>query len=108
VPAREVTIRPEVTGRVVRQNPALEPGGVLLEGDELIGIDDTDYQLALNEQTSAFENANYEQAIERGRQVVAEREWEQLKGEFESLDANPALVLREPHLRRTEALIASA
>ena len=45
VPARRVTIKPEVGGRVVAQHEALVPGGFIAEGEELIRIDPADYQL---------------------------------------------------------------
>lgn len=108
IPAREVMIKPEVAGRVVRCHPELVPGGHIAEGEELFGIEADTYRLALTEQEAALEEARFELEVERGRQVVAQREWQELKDDLSDADTNQALVLREPHLRRTQALIRKA
>jgi RND family efflux transporter MFP subunit len=108
IPARQVTIKPEVEGRVVRAHPSLVPGGYIPQGAELLGIDRASYELALTEQEAALQEATFELEVERGRQIVAEREWEQLKNDLQDTDINQALVLRQPHLKRAEALIRKA
>lgn len=108
IPARQVVMRPEVRGRVIRQHPALVPGGYLPAGAELIQIDPAEYELALTEHQTALEEARFELDLEKGRQVVAAREWGLLENELMAGDVNRALVLREPHLRRTEAMLRKA
>jgi len=108
IPARQATIKPQVDGLIVRHHPALEPGGHLPAGTEVIGIEESDYELALTAEQSEFEEARYEFEIEKGRQVVAEREWRILSSELPEGEVNRSLVLREPHLRRTEALLLKA
>lgn len=108
VPAREVVMKPEVRGRVVRHHPALVPGGRVTEGEELIGIDPADYELALTAAEAVRAEAEFELEVEKGRQVVASREWRLLEKELPDDEVNRGLVLREPHLRRTEAMIRKA
>lgn len=108
IPSRELELRPEVQGRVVAHHEALVPGGYLPAGTELLRIDPADYELALQEATAALEEAEFELAVERGRQVVASREWRLLEKDLEQREANRSLVLRQPHLRRAEALVAKA
>jgi len=108
VPVREVVIRPEVRGRVIRQHAALAPGGFLEAGDELIRIDPSDYEHAVVERETQLAEAQYELDVERGRQVVASRELSLLEGDLPEEETNRSLVLREPHLRRAEALIRKA
>lgn len=108
VPARKVVIKPEVRGRIVRMHEALVPGGFIRAGEEVFGIDPSDYQLALNVEQHAYEEARFELELEKGRQVIAEREWRLLESDLAGSEVNRALVLREPHLRRTEAMIAKA
>lgn len=108
IPARQVVVMPEVRGRVVRQHRALVPGGRIPEGEELVAIDRSDYELDLVARQAALEEAQFALEVERGRQVVASREWSLLEKEVPDGDANRSLVLREPHLRRAEALVASA
>lgn len=108
IPAEKVTIKPQVGGRIIRYHESLVPGGFIRKGEELIGIDPSDYQLDLAEQESALEQARFEQAVEEGRQVVAQREWQLLEGDLSNSEVNRSLVLREPHLRRTEAMMRAA
>lgn len=108
VPARRVTIKPQVGGQVIRYHDALIPGGFIQKGEELVAIDPSDYELELEEHESALEEALFELAVEKGRQVVAQREWELLESDLMESEVNQSLVLREPHLRKTEAMIRSA
>jgi len=96
VPVRQVEIRPEVTGRVLRVHPNLTAGGVLAEGDELIALDDTDYQLALRERRAELTEAKVEVTLEGGRRTVARREWETFSDELDAGIRDASLALREP------------
>jgi RND family efflux transporter MFP subunit len=108
IPAREVSMRPQVSGRVISQNDSLVPGGELKEGEELVRIDPADYELMLTEKTADLEDAKFEHEVEMGRQIIAKREWEQLRKDLPEADMNPALALREPQLRKTEAMLTKA
>ncbi|WP_411826464.1 efflux RND transporter periplasmic adaptor subunit [Luteolibacter sp. AS25] len=108
IPSRSVTIRPEITGRIISQNPSLVPGGRISEGAILLTIDDSDYQLALREARTAMDEATSEVDIEAGRQIVAERELEQLRRDIPAADINEALVLRKPFATRTQAILERA
>ncbi len=108
VPARKVVIKPQVTGQVVWQSESITIGGHVKEGDELIRIDPNDYELALAEVKSNFEQARFEREVESGRQVIAEREWNELQSDLDVEEVNKSLVLRKPHLRRAEALVEKA
>jgi len=83
-------------------------GGRVRIGDELISIDPKDYELALTEAQSNLEQARFEREVESGRQVIAKREWDELQSELDIEDVNRSLVLREPHLRKAEALMEKA
>jgi RND family efflux transporter MFP subunit len=108
IPARRVVMKPEVRGRVIEHHESLVPGGYIQAGEQLIQIDPADYKLALEEQETALEEATFEFEVERGRQVVASREWQLLESALTHSEVNRALVLREPHLRRIEAMIRQA
>lgn len=108
IPARRVTIEPQVSGQVIHYHEALVPGGFIGEGEELVAIDPSDYELELAEHESALEQALFELEVEKGRQVVAQREWQLLESDLMESEVNQSLVLRKPHLRRTEAMIRSA
>ncbi len=108
IPSRRVVLQPQVRGLIVRQHPALIPGGTIAKGEELLGIDRADYEIALVAEDAALEEARYELELERGKQVVAKREFAILLGELAESGANRSLVLREPHLRRAEAKMRNA
>lgn len=108
IPSREVTIRPQVSGRVLSQHAALVPGGRIEAGQQLLTIDPADYQLALTELQADLETAKFEFDVENGLQTIAKREWEQLRADIPDADANPSLALREPHLRKIQAMVAKA
>jgi RND family efflux transporter MFP subunit len=108
VPSRKVVIKPQVTGQVIWQSESITIGGHVKAGDELIRIDPKDYELALAEVQSNFEQARFEREVESGRQVIAKREWIELQSDLDMEEVNKSLVLREPHLRRAEALMEKA
>ncbi len=108
IPARKVEIKPQVSGQVIWQNEALIPGGRLRENDELIRIDPKDYELDLTEVKAEFEQARFEREVESGRQVIAQREWNEIQQDLDVAEVNESLVLREPHLRRAEAIMEEA
>lgn len=108
VPSRKVVIKPQVTGQVIWQGESITIGGHVKAGDELIRIDPKDYELALAEVQSNFEQARFEREVESGRQVIAKREWAELQSDLDMEEVNKSLVLREPHLRRAEALMEKA
>jgi RND family efflux transporter MFP subunit len=108
VPSRKVIIRPQVTGQVIWQSEVVIEGGFVEEGDALIRIDPNDYELALAEMRADLEQARFEREVESGRQVIAKREWNELRPDLDMEEVNRSLVLREPHLRRAEAMLEKA
>jgi RND family efflux transporter MFP subunit len=108
IPAKKVVIKPQVSGQVIRQSDSVSIGGRVQQGDELIRIDSKDYELSLAEVKSNLEQARFEREVESGRQVIAKREWDELQSDLDMEDVNRSLVLREPHLRRAEALMEKA
>jgi RND family efflux transporter MFP subunit len=108
VPSRKVIIKPQVSGQAIWQSESMTMGGHVLEGDEILKIDPKDYELALAEVKANLEQARFEREVESGRQVIAKREWSELRADLNMEDVNQSLVLREPHLRRAEALMIKA
>ncbi len=106
VPAREVILRPRISGRVVEHSEAFTPGGTVAADELLLRIDPADYAAAVQQRRSELQQARADLALEQGRQEVAEQEFALLG---ESLgNNNRALVLREPQLAQAQAQIESA
>ncbi len=92
-PARQLTVIPEVGGRIVDQHRSLVPGGRFDQGEVMARIDSRDYRLAVDQEASRVRQAELELALEEGRQATAEREWA-LLGDGR---ADADLALRRPH-----------
>lgn len=105
-PAREVTVSPQVSGKVVWQNGALVPGGRVRGGTTLLKIDPRDFELAVERERSRVQAATLELQLEEGRKSVANREWEIL-GEGRPEAAAP-LALRGPQLENAKRQVEVA
>lgn len=108
VAARLVELRPEISGRIVWQSRELAAGGRFKAGQALLRIDPRDYELALEQQRASVDRAQLDLEIERGRKVVAEREWELLGDGAKSGNDGRALALREPQLRTARVGLKAA
>ena len=110
VPAQRAVMAPQVTGTVRWMADALVPGGRFRQGETLLRLDSRDYRLALESQEANLSAAGLELQLERGRQVVAEREW-QVFGAPEAAagsNASEALARRQPQLDNAEVSVAAA
>jgi RND family efflux transporter MFP subunit len=111
IPARQVQLQPQVSGKIVDVHPAVEPGGLVDKGEQLVQIDRSDYQLAVEQREAAVEQASAQLEREKGKQQVAQREWELFKEEAEKLTGekqDPSLALRKPQLMSARAQVESA
>ncbi len=106
--ARELTVMPEVSGRLVELHPALQPGGLVREGDELLRIDDRAYRLMVSQQEANAAAARVDLQVESGRRSVAEREWSLLESDVQATAEGKALALRKPYERLAQVRVASA
>ena len=105
---REVSVRAEVSGRVMFQSKDLVVGGLVEKGNILLSLDARDYKNTVEQEKAAVERAKFELEVEQGRQVVAKREWEQLQGSLKTAEISEDLALRKPHLREKEAALEAA
>jgi RND family efflux transporter MFP subunit len=104
--SQEVSVIPQVSGRVAYISPELVVGGHFKKDDILFKIEDIDYVLDLDKAKAARANAEYELATIESRASIARSEWERLKLD-EKAEPNP-LVLYEPQLASAGAALASA
>lgn len=102
---REVSVAPQVGGRVIWLAPQLVPGGFFGAGDLLFEIEKADYALALERAKAGRVTAGVELAKVESQARVARQEWERLGLAGEA--PNP-LVLFEPQLEHARATLATA
>jgi len=106
MPAQQVSLRPQVTGQIVELSPDVIPGGIVKAGQNLMRIDDRDYEILAKQRQYDVARAEKDFKIEQGNQAVAEQEYELLSEVISEEDRE--LVLREPQLASAEAAQASA
>jgi RND family efflux transporter MFP subunit len=101
MPAQQVTLSPQVSGLVMAMSPDVIPGGIVSKGQTLLGIDESDYRLALQQRQSDVSKAILKLELERGNQIIARQEYDMLGDEV--LNRDKALMLREPQLAEAKA-----
>jgi RND family efflux transporter MFP subunit len=108
LPAKRVVLQPEVSGRIVEQSPQLLPGGLFKKGDVILQIDPRDYETAVKQQEAAVEQARLEVQLEKGRQVIAEREWKLLEEDIALDQSSQDLALRKPQQKNARVALEAA
>ena len=106
VPARKVSLSPEVSGQVVFISPAASPGGMTNTGDVLVEIDPRDYEFAIQQCRQSVAQAQLNLRIEQGRQAVAQAEYKLIGEQVSEQDRE--LVLRQPQLEYAEVALTAA
>ena len=101
-------LAPQVAGRVERVAAGLAVGARLRRGELLFAIDPRDFQFAVTRAEADLRSAEARWREERGRQSIAQGEWELLPAEVRAATADPGLVRREPQLLEAEALQRAA
>ena len=107
-PAQQVVLSAEVGGRVRWQSDELVPGGRFSKGATLLRIDPRDYQLQVEARSADVNRASLELQLERGRQRVAEREWEAFGTETPNEEEGRELALRRPQVETAQTAVRSA
>jgi len=105
-PRREVTLVPEVSGRVKWLHKNLVVGGMVRKGAPLLVIDSADYKLFVAKAGSHVAQAERVLAMAQSSARVARSEWKRL-GKGSGAPPTP-LTLHEPQLKEAQALLAAA
>lgn len=97
----EVSIVPQVKGRISEISPQMVAGGMLRKGELLFAIEDVDYRLAI--ESARFNLAQSELELLRNEKLaeVASQEWRALNPE--SSEEPDPLVVYEPQLKSARA-----
>lgn len=107
---RLLLLTAQVEGEVKYVNKAFIEGGQLIKGDIIYQIDESDYQHKLNQRQSDLKIAQANLQLELGEQKVAEREYQQISGDFggENIILQKSLMLRQPQLETAKANVTIA
>jgi RND family efflux transporter MFP subunit len=108
-PRTETTLVSEVTGKIVKLSDNFVVGGFFNAGEELLRIDQSDYQAALISAEANLASAQATLAEEQARSEQAVKDWENLNVVTGRQGREPSpLVLRKPQLAQAEASVRAA
>jgi RND family efflux transporter MFP subunit len=104
-PAREATLSPELSGRIVYLSPSLVVGGRVKAGEVLVRLDKRNYEIAVQQQRAQVQQRQVELELERAHGKVAKREWDQMMGET---NGEGRLASRDPQREAAEVNVEAA
>jgi RND family efflux transporter MFP subunit len=104
MPAREVVLRAQVSGKVLSLHPEFIEGGYIKENAEILKIDPVDYQLAVTLAEAKVKDAESALELAEEEANAAKEEWRLLsEGDANTNDKPPPLVAKEPQLAAAQA-----
>ncbi len=106
VPKQEISIIPQVGGKIVYIAPAFEAGSYFSAGELLLKVEDVDYTLAIERAQAQVAKMEFDLTSVQSKAQVAETEWRRLHPDGEK-PAN-SLVLYVPQIKDAQANLASA
>ncbi|MEJ2428586.1 MAG: efflux RND transporter periplasmic adaptor subunit, partial [Deltaproteobacteria bacterium] len=104
VPAREVELKAQVSGKVLSLHPEFIEGGYLKENAQILKIDPVDYQLTVTLAEAKVKDAESALELAEEEANAAREEWRLLnENTANTNDAPPPLVAKEPQLAAAQA-----
>jgi len=102
-PLREISLAPQISGRISYVSPAFVDGGFIRRGQVLVRLEAADYELAIVRAKSGIASAEQRLAREDAEAEIARQDIEEL-----GLQNSSALARREPQLAEARASLESA
>jgi RND family efflux transporter MFP subunit len=107
--SQEISLVPEVAGKVLSVSPSLASGGRFRKGETLLRIDPVDYRLALTLAEAKVRDAESVLQLTQEEAQVALEEWRMFPEDgSKSSDSPPPLVVKEPQLAAAKAGLEAA
>lgn len=105
-PAEEISLVPQVSGKVAWISPQLVAGGMFKQGETLLKIEATDFELAVEKARADIASAKVTLRTEQEKARVAMLEWQRI--ELPDKGTPGPLVTREIQLQQAQATLAAA
>lgn len=105
LPRTRTSLISEVSGAVLEVSPQFMVGGRFEQGDTLLRLDPTDYEVALQRADARLISRNAQLTFEQARATQAKKEWA-MTGRPDT--EAPILALREPYLAEARANVLQA
>ncbi|MDP2180662.1 efflux RND transporter periplasmic adaptor subunit [Methylicorpusculum sp.] len=106
VASQSVNLNSQVDGMVKSVSKNFIEGGLLREGEEIVKLDPTDYELRLRQAQNDLIRAKFNLKLELGQQAIAQQEYKLLGQELDELASE--LVQRKPHLEASKSALDAA
>ncbi len=106
-PLKEISLVPQVDGKVVYTSPALVNGGIFKKGTVLLKIEQADYEIAVTLAEAKVKSA--ESLLQQAEQEseAAREEWRIYHASGPKAGTPPPLVAKEPQLAAARAKLAA-
>ncbi len=108
IPAKEMVLKAQVSGKIVEVSDNFVPGGFFKSGESILKIDPTDYDLNIKSAQAAYSQALASYQLEEGRQQIAKNEIEILQRNTGKTLKSTDLALRKPQLAQAKANLDAA
>jgi len=102
----EIVLSPRISGEIVSVSQSFTPGGFVEEGEVLLQIDPSDYEVVLLQKKSELLQASADLELELGRQDLALKDYKDLEGTISA--EYKSLVLRAPQLDIARSRVEAA
>ena len=106
-PLREISLIPEVSGRLVRVSPNMVDGGDFARNEILLKIDPVDYELAVTLAAARVKDSESTLELAREEAAAAQEEWRLLNKDQPEGKMPPPLVAKLPQLEAARAKLAA-
>jgi RND family efflux transporter MFP subunit len=103
-PLRQISLVPQVTGKVIEVSESLVNGGVFSKGDVLICIDPADYEAAVTLAKAKVKDSESALRLAAEESAAAREEWRLLYGDDKAKKI-PSLVAKRPQLAAARAAL---
>ena len=109
-PSTQVTIVPEISGRISSLPSGLQAGARFNKGETLAQLESRDYQARLDQAKAQLASAELELSLEQSRGETAVKQWALVggSGRQELAERKPHLVVAEANLRSAQAGVSLA
>ena len=104
-PRTEISIVPQVSGKIAFISPTFLEGGAFKQGDLLLQVEQREYQLRVVQARANVARSQTKLTSEKAEAEIAKRDWQEMGREATEISA---LALREPQLAEARAALASA
>ncbi len=101
--SQEVTLEPEVAGKVISIAEDFLPGGHISANEELVELDKREYEIELLKAQGNFDSKKADLELEYGQQKVVKEVFKNLDATAKTPMLETKLVLREPNLKQAIA-----